>query len=607
MAGYISDDLISEICAGNDIVDYVSKYVQLKKSGRDYSGLCPFHHEKSPSFHVSSEKQLFHCFGCGASGNLVQFVMRTENLDFVETIKLLADRAGIVIPENGGEVSNEAHEKKKRILEMNKLSARFFYDCLKNPDIGGMAREYFSKRRISWKTITSYGLGCTPNTKTGLVDYLKSKSYGEEQIIEAGLAVVREGKTVDKFRNRVMFPIIDVRGNVIGFGGRIMNDVKEINGYKIPKYLNTSETAAFDKGRNLFSLNLAKNERSNSLILCEGYMDVISVYQEGVKNIVATLGTAITENQAKLMLRYAGEILICYDMDEAGQKAALRAIDIINSVNGKSRVIQLKDAKDPDEYINKYGVDAFKNAIKKAVPSTEFRLSLIKGQYDTSTVDGKIEFISSAADALKNINNAIEVEAYIKKIAEENDISPDAIYSEFKKKTAKNEYKRIPMRQEYKTVERQAVNKDQGKVKSEIIRIPNKLLEAEKRLLALIASSRHIYNLAKDKIRADEFSTSVYRRIAKRLYDLHENGQAIEESLITNEFSGNRSEEDEASAVFYNIEQYDTDTQTALDLIYTIKLEKINIEIAAETDALRLNELFKAQRDLKEEKTTWEE
>ena len=607
MAGYISDDLISEICAGNDIVDYVSKYVQLKKSGRDYSGLCPFHHEKSPSFHVSSEKQLFHCFGCGASGNLVQFVMRTENLDFVETIKLLADRAGVVIPENGGEVSNEAHEKKKRILEMNKLSARFFYDCLKNPDIGGMAREYFSKRRISWKTITSYGLGCTPNTKTGLVDYLKSKSYSEEQIIEAGLAVVREGKTVDKFRNRVMFPIIDVRGNVIGFGGRIMNDVKEINGYKIPKYLNTSETAAFDKGRNLFSLNLAKNERSNSLILCEGYMDVISVYQEGVKNIVATLGTAITENQAKLMLRYAGEILICYDMDEAGQKAALRAIDIINSVNGKSRVIQLKDAKDPDEYINKYGVDAFKNAIKKAVPSTEFRLSLIKGQYDTSTVDGKIEFVSSAAEALKNINNAIEVEAYIKKIAEENDISPDAIYSEFKKKTAKNEYKRIPMRQEYKTVERREVNKDQGEVKNEIIRIPNKLLEAEKRLLALIASSRHIYNLAKDKIRADEFSTSVYRRIAKRLYDLHENGQAIEESLITNEFSGNRSEEDEASAVFYNIEQYDTDTQTALDLIYTIKLEKINIEIAAETDALRLNELFKAQRDLKEEKTTWEE
>lgn len=602
MAGYISDDLISEICANNDIVDYVSKYVQLKKSGRDYSGLCPFHHEKSPSFHVSSEKQLFHCFGCGASGNLVQFVMRTENLDFIETIKLLADRAGIVIPENGGEVSNADHDRKKRILEMNKISARFFYDCLKNEETGREAQEYFRKRHISWKTVTAYGLGYAPQSKTALLEFLKSKDYTEKQIIEAGLAIERDGNVIDKFRNRAMFPIIDVRGNVIGFGGRIMNDVKEINGYKIPKYLNSSETPVFDKGRNLFSLNLAKNERANTLILCEGYMDVISVYQAGVKNIVATLGTAITENQAKLMLRYASEILICYDMDEAGRKAALRAIDIINSVNGKSRVIQLKGAKDPDEYINKNGAEAFISAVKNAVPSTEFKLSLIKGQYDTSTVDGKIQFISEAADALKGINNAVEVDAYIKKISEENDISIDAIYSEFKKKNAKNEYSRIPTRQEFKTVER-----DNSEGETVKVRVPNKLLEAEKRLLSLIASSRRIYKTAKDRIRPDEFSTSVYRKIAKRLYDLQESGQAVEESLILNEFCGNREEENEASAVFYNIEQYDADEAAAKDLIYTIRLEKINMEIAGETDTVKLTELFKAQRELKEEKNTWEE
>ena len=351
MAGFISEDIISEICSNNDIIDYVSKFVQLKKTGRDYIGLCPFHNEKTPSFHVSGEKQLFHCFGCGASGNLVQFVMRTENLDFVETIKLLADRAGIVIPENGENMSNETHERKKRILDMNKLSARFFYDTLKNPEKGTEAREYFNKRRLSGKIINIYGLGYADSDKTSLINFLKTKNYTEKQILEAGLAVEREGKIVDKFRNRVMFPIIDVRGNIIGFGGRTMLDVKEINGYKIPKYLNSSETAAFDKGRNLFSLNLAKNAKSDKLILCEGYMDVISVYQAGVHNIVATLGTAITENQAKLMLRYANEILICYDMDEAGQKAALRAIDIINSVNGKSRVIHLNGAKDPDEYI----------------------------------------------------------------------------------------------------------------------------------------------------------------------------------------------------------------------------------------------------------------
>lgn len=602
MAGFISEDIISEICSNNDIIDYVSKFVQLKKTGRDYIGLCPFHNEKTPSFHVSGEKQLFHCFGCGASGNLVQFVMRTENLDFVETIKLLADRAGIVIPENGENMSNETHERKKRILDMNKLSARFFYDTLKNPEKGTEAREYFNKRRLSGKIINIYGLGYADSDKTSLINFLKTKNYTEKQILEAGLAVEREGKIVDKFRNRVMFPIIDVRGNIIGFGGRTMLDVKEINGYKIPKYLNSSETAAFDKGRNLFSLNLAKNAKSDKLILCEGYMDVISVYQAGVHNIVATLGTAITENQAKLMLRYANEILICYDMDEAGQKAALRAIDIINSVNGKSRVIHLNGAKDPDEYITKNGADAFKAAVKNAVPSTEFKLSLIKGRYDTSTVDGKISYISDAADALQGINNAVEVDAYIKKLSEENDISAEAVYSEFKKRNAKNEYRRVPTKQEFRTVQQQTYGKA-----AETKRIPNKLLEAEKRLLALVSSSRKIYRMAKDKLSPDDFSTPVYRRIAKKLYELQESGQAFEESMILNEFSSSREEADEASAVFYNIEIYDADTAAAADLIYTIKLEKLNTEIASETDAAKLYELFKKQRELKDEKNTWEE
>lgn len=600
MAGYISDDLIGEICASNDIVDYVSKFVQLKKSGRDYSGLCPFHNEKTPSFHVSAEKQLFHCFGCGASGNLVQFVMRTENLDFIETIKLLADRVGINIPENGIGVSDEVHEKKKRILEMNKLSARFFYDCLMNEKQGAAAREYLKNRRLTGKTIKIFGLGYAPEGKTALLEYLKSKSYSEEEIKSAGLAVERDGKTIDKYRNRIMFPIIDVRGNVIGFSGRTIYETKEINGYKIPKYLNSPETSVFNKGKNLFSLNLAKNERTGKLVLCEGNIDVISVYQAGVKNVVASLGTALTEDQVKLMLRYAEEIIICYDMDEAGKKAAMDAIDIINSQNGRSRVVQLEGAKDPDEYIIKNGVDRFCYALNNAMPSTEFKLSLIKGKYDVSTVDGKIKFISEATDALKGINNAVEVEAYIKKISEENDIGVDAIYSEFKKKTSSNKYRKIPTRQEFRTVP----DKSQPDKK---VRIPNKLLEAEKRLLGLISSSQRIYKIAKDKIRPDEFSTSVYRRIAKIVYALYEKGQHIEESLILNEFCGNRSEEEEASAVFYNIEQYDADDATARDLIYAIRLEKINLEIQDETDAIRLNELFNAQKELKEEKNTWEE
>lgn len=330
-------------------------------------------------------------------------------------------------------------------------------------------------------------------------------------------------------------------------------------------------------------------------------MDVISVCQAGIKNIVATLGTAITENQAKLMLRYAGEILICYDMDEAGRKAALRAIEIINSVNGRSRVIQLKDCKDPDEYINKHGADAFRAAVKNAVPSTEFRLSLIKGKYDTSSVDGKVQFISEAAEALKNVNNAVEVDAYIRKISEENEINPEAVYSEFKKKSKPSGYDRIPTKQQYRTA---AVNNESGERRA---RVSNKLTEAEKRLLSLVASSRSIYRKVKNKIRADEFSTAVYRKIAKKLYDLYENGQTIEESMILNEFSGNRADENEASSVFYNIERYDDSDAAARDLVYTIKLEKLNMEIAAETDAARLTELFNAQKELKEEKDTWEE
>lgn len=602
MARRISDDLISEICSENDIIDYVSQYVQLKKSGRDYSGLCPFHHEKTPSFHVSQDKQLFHCFGCGASGNLVQFVMRTENLDFVDALKLLADRAGIIIPEDSADFSNENHEKKKKILEMNKLSARFFYEMLKDAKVGRTAQEYFIKRRIPWKTITVYGLGYAPGTNDALLNYLIGKGYTKEQILEAGLAVERDGKFRDKFRDRVMFPIIDVRGNVIGFGGRVMNDVKEINGYSIPKYLNTAETPVFDKGRNLFSLNLAKNAKSTELILCEGYMDVISVYQAGVKNIVATLGTAITENQAKLMLRYANEILICYDSDEAGTKATLRAIDIINSVGGKSRIIRLKGAKDPDEYINKNGVEKFKEAVKKAVSSTEFRISLIKGQYDTTTTDGKVQFINEVVNIFASLRDPIEIDAYMNKVSEETEINKEAILSKYKEKTAKNSYKKIPARQEFK---KRTVTKTVENGKK--VTVSNSLLGAEKRILGLMAQSKKLCKQVQAEISAEEFSTEVYRKLARRIYDAYNSGTAPDEAMMLNDFSSDEAEMNEASAVFYNLEIYSGDEETVRDLIYTIKLEKLQLKINNETDAQKLSELFKARQELLNKKNTWEE
>ena len=601
MPKWISDDLFMEICSENDIIDYVSRYTSLKKAGRDYMGLCPFHGEKTPSFHVNREKQLFHCFGCGASGNLVQFVMRAENLSYADAIQQLADNAGIQLPDKEG-YADKNSENRKRILEMNKLAARFFYNCLKDEKLGAAARAYFSERRISQKTIITYGLGFAPYSKsrTMLTDFLKSKGYTEEQLRDASLAVERDGVTIDKFRNRVMFPIIDVRGNVIGFGGRVMHNKKDINGFNIPKYLNSSETAAFDKGRNLFSLNIAKNSKEPELILCEGYMDVISTYQAGITNIVATLGTAITENQAKIMCRYASEIIICYDSDEAGKKAALRAIEIISSVGGRARVMRLKGAKDPDEYILKNGAAAFREAVKKAVPSTEFKISLIKSKYDITDTDSKVKFVSEAAEALKTVTDAVEVDAYIKKISEETGISRDAIYASYKNKISEGQKNNKWLRKEVKPAAERRADKPGEKV-------TKALIEAEKRLLSLIASSKKLYRIASTEMDSADFSTEIYRRLAKALYDCYESGRSPDEAAILNEFSGNTQLENEASSVFYNMEIYSGDEVTVHELLYNIRLERLQMKIDSEKDFKRLSEYLKEREKLLSERNKWEE
>ena len=605
LAKRIPDDLLAEICSENDIIDYVSQHTQLKKAGRDYMGLCPFHTEKTPSFHVNREKQLFHCFGCGASGNLVQFIMRTENIGYIDAVEILADRAGIALPEDTG-YDDKNSEKKKQIYEMNKLAARFFHECLKDPNLGTAGREYLQQRRISIKIIKTYGLGFAPysNTRRILVDHLISKGYTEAQMIEASLAIERDGNVIDKFRNRIMFPIIDIRGRVIGFGGRVMHNQKDINGYNIPKYLNSSETPVFDKGRNLFSLNLAKNAKSTELILCEGYMDVISTYQAGIPNIVATLGTAITENQAKILMRYTNEVIICYDSDEAGQKAAVRACGIMNTVGGRAKVMRLKGAKDPDEYIQKNGAAAFKEAVKAALPSTEFRISVIKSKYDITDTDQKVRFISEAADVLNTLSNAVEVDAYIKKLSDETGISKDAIYRTCQSKTEKDQ------KSNWLDI-RQASNKNTHKENvREIVKREHtspKLIEAEKRLLSLIASSKKLYLIAAKSLKYSDFSTAVYRRLAKALYDCYENGNTPEEAIILNEFSGNTEFENEASSVFYNMEIYDGDENTVRELLYNIELEHLQIRINSENDFTVLAELMKEKEQLLNERNKWEE
>lgn len=584
-----SNDIINEVFSENDIVDYVSQYVVLKKSGRDYSGLCPFHSEKSPSFHVSREKQLFHCFGCGASGNLAQFVMRSEGIDFVEAMKLLADRVGIVLPENNNPADYALHEKKKKIYEMNKAAARFFYRELTESEEGKEGLKYLKERQLLPKTIRVYGLGYAPADYLGLRQHMNELGYKDDELIEAGLISEKNGKFYDRFRGRVMFPIIDLRGNIIGFGGRIIRTAEEVNGYKPPKYLNSAETPVFNKGRNLFSLNLAKKDNSGKLVLAEGYMDVISLYQAGVVNVVATLGTALTEAQAKLMLKYASEILICYDSDEAGRKAAVRAIDIINNAGGKSKVIRLDGAKDPDEYIKKNGVEMFRYSLDNAVPSTEYRISAVKSQYNIDVPDGKISFINEAAKILGGINDAVEVDAYIKKISGETEISREAIYSEYKK-VQKEENKKIIGKKVINQTEKQS------NFSQTIRAVSQTTNSAEKKLLNLIVQNRKLCQKASEILSPEDFSDNVYRILAERIFENYKNKIITEPAVLLNGFGGNDLKL--ASEVFYNMEIYEDISKTFNDLITSIKKEKLKEKILSEKDPAKLKILLEEQRGL---------
>lgn len=582
-----SDRLISEVIAENDIVDYISQYVRLKSNGRDFTGLCPFHKEKSPSFHVNRDKQVFHCFGCGAGGGLMQFVMRIEGLDFVEALKLLADRAGIALPEDGDIKQNDVkYRLKQRILEINKLSARFFYDTLTKSEEGKVGLDYLFRRKISPKTITAFGLGYSPEKYDALLGYLRSKGYSDKELTEAGVVISSNGKIFDRFAGRIIFPIIDLRGNVIGFGGRILKDKVRSDGKKAAKYLNTSNTPAFDKGRNLFSLNLAKKSGDRRLILCEGYMDVISVYQAGIPNIVATLGTALTENQAKLLMKYCSEICICYDSDEAGQKATRRAIDIINSVGGKSRVIEMSGAKDPDEYIKANGAEMFKNLIENAPSSSEYLIRNSRKMYNLDTEEGKIGYVSDAVDSLKGVKDDIEVDAYINKISKESGISVNAIYAEYRKKSS-----------EYKKEQSKIIKTPNINVISATRNLTNdKIEETEILLLNLCTKGKKMYRLIGSEMTPDDFSTDRIRHLAKIIYDACENETVPDFTDI----SGKLSEEEIplASRVFCIDEQYADSENAAAELIKTVKKEKIEQELAGETNLAKIAELVKMRDEL---------
>ena len=513
---YYSDEIIEEVRSKNDIVDVISGYVKLKKQGSSYFGLCPFHSEKSPSFSVSRDKQMYYCFGCGAGGNVFTFIMEYENYSFVEALKFLAQRAGVELPQE--EYSKEAKERadtRSALLEMNKLAAKYYYAQLKTEG-GRQAREYLQNRQLSQETITAFGLGYSSKYSDDLFRYLKMKGYSEEMIIKAGLVNVDEKHGVyDKFWNRVMFPIMDVNNRVIGFGGRVMGDGK-------PKYLNSPETLIFDKSRNLYGLHRARTSRKPYFIVCEGYMDVISLHQAGFTNAVASLGTALTAGHAALIKRYVNEVYLTYDSDEAGTKAALRAAPILRETGVTTRVIRMEPYKDPDEFIKNLGAEAFEERIRKARNSFMFGLEMLEKSYDLNAPEGKTEFLREAARRLARFEEEIERDNYIEAVAKTYHVG----YEELKKlvvKVAVQSGMAAPATKPRQTI-RQETSKEDGHIRSQKI------------LLTWLIDREELFDQVSRYVTPEDFTVELYRKVAELLYEQHAKGE-LNPAQIMNYFT----------------------------------------------------------------------
>lgn len=421
-----SDELLDEIKSKNDIIDIVSQYVVLKRSGRNYMGLCPFHKEKSPSFCVSPDKQIFHCFGCGVGGNVIHFIGKIENLNFIESLELLANRAGIELPKSGNVEDDRISRLKSRVYELNKCAAEFYHQNLYKPT-AKPAQEYVKKRRLDNRTLKAFKIGYSGRFNE-LYTELHSKGFTEEEILASCLVNKnQDGKFIDRFRNRLMFPIFDARDRVIAFGGRVLDDSK-------PKYINSPEDIVYSKGRHLFAYNLAKKNNPKTIIIVEGYMDAVSLHQRGISNAVASLGTALTEAQGRLLRRSCEKVVIGYDADGAGQAATLRGLEILQNLGCDIRILQIEGAKDPDEFVVKYGPERFQKYVDSAISLVEFKVKMLKRQLNLENVNDKIKFLNEVANILSKIENNMEREVYIDKISLEYKVSKEAIYAEVNKK-----------------------------------------------------------------------------------------------------------------------------------------------------------------------------
>lgn len=511
-----SDEIIDEVRQTNDIVDIISQYVHLKRSGRNFFGLCPFHNEKSPSFSVSPDKQIFHCFGCGVGGNVFTFLTKIEGINFIEAIQTLAERANIQLPmlENSGDSVKE--QLKSKVYKVNEFTAKYYHENLYKPE-AKIAQEYIKKRKLTNETLQSFQIGFSGKFDE-LYQELKKQGFEEPEILESGLVNKNDkGQYIDRYRNRLMFPICDSRGKVIAFGGRVLDDSK-------PKYINSPENIVYSKGRNLFGLNVAKKGDTKQLLIVEGYMDVISLHQRGITNVVAPLGTALTQQQGWLLRKNTEKIILSFDSDEAGLMAKMRALDILQNMGCDLRIIQMEGAKDPDEYIIKYGNARFNNLVEKALSVIEFKVKVLKQNLNLEVVNDKIKFLNEIAKLIAKIDNTIEREVYIEKIAKEYEISKEAIYAEVNKLTY------VGAKSSEKVLEKTKPVISHKKKQQEI---PQSIIKRENTVIAiLLTGDNTIFQVIKQNIQIEDFKDTINQEIVKKLYEELEKGNSNINSII---------------------------------------------------------------------------
>ncbi len=570
---YYPGEVIDDIRSGNDIVDVIGQYVSLKRSGSSYVGLCPFHNEKTPSFHVNREGQYFHCFGCGAGGDVIGFIMRHNNLAYPEAVRFLAERISYILPEADMSGDYAARkELKQNLYEIHRIAARFYYDRL-NSDVGKNAVEYLDKREVSLGARRKFGLGYSPIARGALYNELKSKGFSDELITKSGLCYKRDNSGYyDKFFNRLMFPIIDIYGNIIGFGGRILGDGQ-------PKYLNSPETEIFNKSRNLYNLNNAKNARLREFILVEGYMDAIAIYQAGFKNVVASLGTAFNENHARVLKAHADSVILLFDSDEAGVKAVLRAIPVMEKAGLKIKVLQVHDAKDPDEFIKKFGASEFGSLLESAENHIIFQAKQIQKKYDLKILDERISFSKDIARLLSGVESTIETNAYLKEVARISNIDISAIQSEISAINKGVPVMRMP-----------GIRRGTGR---------SGVDDARKTLISILVSGRKYYDLLSPHIKAEEFVEEFYIKTVGYIYSLYSQDKPVSKESVIGYFETVEEQSRITELFVRQITYSDNEMEKALnDLVKKVKEAYYDKMINDDYSNPRLPELLEMKRNV---------